>query len=144
MGTKHCRECELDIPCGKFHVYVIELDQEILSEKRFRDKNPEPPMDNSLPCYYVGYTNHTPRCRFTQHQESVGQTGPVKHRCDCMNPGNIKERNGWGHQFAEYNKWLKGRMFKINNPFETQDEAKKKEIWLADELRKKGHGVWQN
>ncbi len=41
-----------------YNVYVIELDKEVLSSKKFREKNPC--MNTGKACFYVGQTTHDP------------------------------------------------------------------------------------
>jgi hypothetical protein len=49
-----------------YNVYVIELDKEVLTSKKFRDINPN--MNPRRACYYVGQTTHDPITRFKQHK----------------------------------------------------------------------------
>ena len=44
------------------NIYVIELDKEVLSKKKFREANPD--YEEGKPCVYVGMTNKTPEERF--------------------------------------------------------------------------------
>ena len=46
-------------------IYVIELRKEVLSNKKFREKNPN--YKPGKPCVYVGMTGKSPEERFQQH-----------------------------------------------------------------------------
>ena len=48
------------------NIYVIELDEQVLEKKKFREANPDY-VDDS-PCVYVGVTSKTPEERFEQHK----------------------------------------------------------------------------
>ena len=63
---------------------------------------------------------NTPAARFKDHEE-----GHKANRYACC-----------------YGLWLRKRLFQHYNPM-TYDEAVKKEVKLAERLRKKGHVVWQ-
>lgn len=103
-----------------YHVYVIELDKEVLSSKKFRVRNPH--MNPRLACYYVGQTIHDPIVRFQQHKRGYKANRLVK----------------------KYGVRLVPRKFKRYNPIEKREQAEQLERWLANKLRKKGHGVWSN
>jgi len=100
-------------------VYIIELDPAVLEKKKFRDANPN--HDPKKPCLYVGMTGKTPDERFEQHKAGIKANRYVK----------------------EHGKWLRRKMYKEYNPM-TYEEACRKEVELAGELRRKGYAVWQN
>ena len=101
------------------NVYVIELDAKVMTNKKFLNANPN--FDPDKACYYVGMTGHTPRKRFNQHK------------------ANYKS-----NRFArEYGLWLRKKKFKKYNPM-TFEQAVEREKQLADDLRAKGHAVWQH
>ena len=103
-----------------YNVYVIELDKEVLSSKKFRVKNPN--MNIRKACFYVGQTTHDPITRFKQHK-----TGYKSNR------------------FAKkYGIRLEPRIFSKFNPIEKRKDAEFIEQWIAEKLREKGHGVWSN
>ena len=101
------------------NVYVIELDKRVLADPRFLKENPN--HDPEKACFYVGMTGRTPRKRFNQHK------------------ANYK-----ANRYArKYGLWLRKRRFQRYNPM-TFEDAVKKEKELAEELRAKGHAVWQH
>ena len=103
-----------------YNVYVIELDKEVLTSKKFRVRNPK--MNTRKVCYYVGQTTHDPATRFKQHKMGYK-----------------------ANRFAKkYGIRLVPRKFKKYNPIAKREEAERIEQWLANKLRKKGHGVWSN
>lgn len=106
-------------PARTFSVYVVELDKEVLSIPKFVKANPD--HDPEKACFYVGMTGLDPEERFKNHKS--------------------------GHKANRYVKkhglWLRKKMFKKYNPM-TREEAERKEAELAEELRRKGHAVWQH
>lgn len=103
-----------------YNVYVIELDKEVLTSKKFRDRNPH--LNPRKACYYVGQTTHDPITRFKQHKAGYK-----------------------ANRFArKYGIELKTRKFKKYNPIDKREEAERIEKLLTEKLRRKGHGVWSN
>lgn len=103
-----------------YNVYVIKLDKEVISSKKFREKNPR--INTRKACYYVGQTSHDPITRFKQHKTGYKANSFVKR----------------------YGIDLVPRKYKKYNPIQKRDEAEQIEQWLTNKLRKKGHGVWSN
>jgi predicted GIY-YIG superfamily endonuclease len=103
-----------------YNVYVIELDKSVLSSKKFREKNPR--LKPRLACYYVGQTTHDPETRFDQHKTGYKANRFVK----------------------KYGIRLVPRKFRKYNPIVNRKDAETIEQWLAEKLRKKGHGVWSH
>lgn len=103
-----------------YNVYVIKLDKQVLSSKKFRKKNPC--MKTRKACYYVGQTGHKPEIRFKQHKDGYKSNSFVKR----------------------YGLKLVPRKFKKYNPIKKRKDAEQIEKWLANKLRKKGYGVWSN
>ena len=103
-----------------YHVYVIKLDKDVLTSKKFREKNPH--MNTRKACFYIGQTTHDPATRFKQHKQGYKANSFVKR----------------------YGIRLVPRKFKKYNPLATREEAEYMERWLAEKLRNKGHGVWSN
>ena len=101
------------------NVYVIELDKKVLEIRRFREANPN--CDPELACFYVGRTGLTPEERFRQHLEGI-------------RPNRYARK---------YGRWLRRRLYQKYNPM-TFEDADKKEKELAEQLRAKGHAVWQH
>lgn len=96
-----------------YSVYVIELDQEVLINEKFKTANLH--CEPNPVCLYVGMTGKTPDERFSQHKMGYKACKYVK----------------------KYGLYLRRKMFEKYNPM-TFEEAKAKEISLALELRKKG------
>jgi len=103
-----------------YNVYVIKLDKEVLTSKKFREKNPH--MNPKLACYYIGQTTHDPDIRFKQHKAGYKANRFVK----------------------KYGLKLIPRKFNKYNPIQKRKEAEQIERLLTEKLRKKGHGVWSN
>ena len=103
-----------------YNVYVIELDKEVTSSKKFREKNPF--MKSRKSCYYVGQTTHDPETRFQQHKMGYKSNRYVK----------------------KYGLKLVPKKYKKYNPIKKRKEAETVEQWLTNKLRKKGYGVWSN
>jgi predicted GIY-YIG superfamily endonuclease len=103
-----------------YNVYVIKLDKEVLSSKKFREKNPH--MNLQLACFYVGQTTHDPEIRFKQHKVGYKANSYVK----------------------KYGLGLVPKIFSHFNPITKRKEAEKIEQWITEKLREKGHGVWSN
>ena len=103
-----------------YNVYVIELDKEVLSSKKFRIKNPL--LNSRKACFYVGQTTHDPITRFKQHKEGYK-----------------------ANRFAKkYGLRLVPKIFSKFNPIAKRKDAEKIEKWITEKLREKGHGVWSN
>ncbi len=103
-----------------YNVYVIELDNAVLTSKKFREKNPH--MNPRKACFYVGQTTHDPYTRFQQHKTGYKANRLVK----------------------KYGCRLAPKIFSHFNPLATRNDAERVEQWIADKLREKGHGVWSN
>ena len=103
-----------------YNVYVIELDKEVLTSKKFRVKNPN--MNPRKACFYVGQTTHDPITRFKQHKAGYKANRFVK----------------------KYGLRLVPKIFSHFNPIAKRKDAEKAEQWIAEKLREKCHGVWSN
>ena len=103
-----------------YNVYVIELDREVLTSKKFREKNPN--MKPKGACFYVGQTIHDPETRFKQHKSGYKSNRYAK----------------------KYGLRLVPQIFSKFNPIAKRKEAEFLEQWIADKLRDMGHGVWSN
>ena len=102
----------------EYAVYVIELDPEVLDDRRFAAANPD--YVPGKPCVYVGMTGIRPVDRFLQHRTGY-------------------RANRYARRFGL---WLKNRLMK-RNPM-TRAEAQSWEVELARRLRNRGYAVWQN
>jgi len=104
---------------ARFSVYVIRLDGAVAEVRRFKEANPDRRLDK--PCVYVGMTGRAPEERLEQHRRGFKASSLVKRFGLSLIP-------------RLYLRW---------NPM-TYEQAKKKEVELAQRLRKRGYGVWQN
>ena len=101
------------------NIYVIELSQEILENRKFREANPD--YISGKPLAYVGMTSRTPEERFEQHKTGYKSARLVR----------------------KFGVRLKPRQYTTLNPM-TYDEAVKIEKRKTKQLRKRGWGVWSN
>ena len=104
---------------GLRNLYVIRLDDAVLLEQKFRERNPD--YRRGKPCVYVGETARDPETRFQQH-------------LDGYKAARIARR---------YGKYLMRKKYKHLNPVPAA-EAKAQEKALATALQRKGYGVWWN
>ncbi len=136
-----------------YHVYVVELDPEKFNPpKKFRKQNDHiwgpdgngPDKDTQF--FYVGQSAHEPECRFSQHKHCFGEN--IEHscicgmECTCCDDGHIIRKNMSNSWVRVHGLWLRKRKFSHYNPIDTQENAKKKEKWLAEKLRKQGHASY--
>ena len=104
-------------PC----VYVIQLNDIVRNDKKFLAKNPD--MEEDKVCVYVGSTGRDPETRFAQHLEGYRGSKYVKKFGERLRPDLVP---------------------KYENGFRNSREAEAAEVRLAERLRRRGHGVWQN
>ncbi len=101
------------------HLYVIELDREVLKFEEFVRANPQ--YRQGMPCLFVGETRHSPQKRFNYHL--VGYKS---------------------HEYVRrYARRLAPEYYARLNPV-SRDQAKEEERRLADSLRALGYAVWQH
>ena len=100
-----------------FHVYVVELDPAVRSERGVLSQNPK--SDPKKPCVYVGETGSTPEKRFEQHKKGI-----------------------WaGRKYVmKYGIRLMPELYEHLNPM-TETAALEMEKKLAMDLRQKGYTV---
>lgn len=103
-----------------YNLYVVDLDKDVLSVKKFRDMNPG--YIDDYPCVYVGQTAKSPDDRFDQHKAGIHANRYVK----------------------KYGLRLRYKLFEQYNPISTRKEAEYKEALLGEHLRKRGFAVWWN
>ena len=108
-------------PAQTHSVYAIELPAAVAMHKTFRDQNPH--YKEGQVCLYVGMTGLSAQQRYDQHR-----TGHKKAARPCKRYGVIR---------------LAEELFQELNPM-TYENAQLMEVQLAEELRQKGYGVWQN
>lgn len=121
-----------------FHVYVIELDDEVREVKEWQRRNPN---QEHSPCFYVGASGHSPTCRLNQHLHATTQ---YSTECICeFNIGRPVKSRG--------NKYVRKYCIDLADPsfrpkktvFRTMDEAVEAEEAFAKQLREEGYGAWQ-
>ncbi|HIF45963.1 MAG TPA: hypothetical protein EYQ73_04095 [Candidatus Poseidoniales archaeon] len=148
---KHCSMCEKGKPCGKYHLYVLTIDPRLKVGKtskknRFRQVNPTTHEEGEG--LYVGKCECAPKCRQSKHR-TYNPKKETLWTCYC---GKYKSSNLYKkyrdnptsiHNFlkGEYG-FLKPKLFKKLNPFETSAEAIEAEAKLAISLRENGYAVW--
>lgn len=103
-----------------YYVYVIRLDDAVLSSRAFHRNNPDAVRGRA--CFYVGQSSHPPESRFWQHKQGYKGNRFVKQFGLGLCPG----------------------LYERFNPIGTRREAERIEAELTKSLRRKGHGVWSH
>lgn len=101
-----------------YHVYVVELSDDVLYEPRFMKSNPD--YEDGKPCVYVGMTGLDPDIRFDKHKAGIQSNRFVR----------------------EYGLRLMPELYEVYNPM-PYEGAREMEVELAIGLREAGYGVWQ-
>ena len=109
---------EVGNPDGSHCVYVVRLDQEVTSTKKFIQANPQWPGDGL--CLYVGLTGLTPQERFENHQSGYKASRWVQRHGAGLLPSFYEPLNRMSWEMAQ-----------------SAEET------LAELLRARGHAVWQ-
>ena len=102
----------------RYHVYVVELSNDVLRNTRFMRSNPG--YQPGKPCVYVGMTGLDPDVRFDKHKAGIQSNRYVQ----------------------EFGQRLLPKLYELYNPL-TYDEARSLEVELGIDLREGGFGVWQ-
>ena len=103
----------------RHNVYVIQLDNDVLFEAKFKKANPS--YLTGKPCVYVAMTGHDPDTRFDQHKAGIKS-----------------------NKYAmKYGIRLMPEIYANLNPMPYGD-AQYMEVDLAIRLQQLGYGVWQN
>lgn len=105
-------------PAHRHHVYVVELDDRVWNEGRFRRANPDHELGK--PFVYVGMTGLDPDLRFDRHKAGVQANAFVQ----------------------KYGVRLLPDLYEVYNPM-PYEAAREMEVELAIALRERGFGVWQ-
>jgi hypothetical protein len=105
-------------PRARHHVYVVELDDRVWNNARFRRANPDYQLGK--PFVYVGMTGLDPDIRFDKHKAGI-------------------QANSFVQQFGLH---LLPALYERYNPL-TYEDARLMEVDLGIALRKAGYGVWQ-
>jgi len=101
-----------------YHVYVIELSDEVWNVGRFRRANPD--WQLGKPFVYVGMTGLDPDVRFDKHKAGIQANAYVQK---------------WGLR-------LLPQLYTMYNPM-PYEGARDMEVELGIALREQGYGVWQ-
>lgn len=101
-----------------YHVYVIELADQVWNNARFRRCNPD--YNLGKPFVYVGMTGLDPDVRFDKHKAGIQANSLVRQ---------------WGLH-------LLPQLYERHNPMAYQ-AARAMEVELGIALRARGYGVWQ-
>mgnify|MGYP001820939580 CR=1 FL=1 len=109
------------IQARSHHIYVIELKPSLLNKKQIAEANPHYRYRKDRPLLYVGMTGRSPKLRYKQH--CTGYKASRYTRTNCVR--------------------LRTELFEHLNPL-TYEEAVRKEVSYANELRRQGFAVWQS
>ena len=101
-----------------YNVYVVELDDRVWNEARFRKANPEHQLGK--PLVYVGMTGLDPDLRFDRHKADIQVNRYVR----------------------DFGLRLVPQLYDVYNPMPYR-AACEMEVELAIGLREAGYGVWQ-
>jgi hypothetical protein len=101
-----------------YHVYVIELDDQVWNSARFRQCNPDYQLGK--PFVYVGMTGLDPDVRFDKHKAGIQSNRFV----------------------FDHGLRLLPQLYAVYNPM-PYDAARDMEVELGIALREAGYGVWQ-
>jgi len=101
-----------------YHVYVVELSNDVLFNARFMRSNPDYQLGK--PCVYVGMTGLDPDVRFDKHKAGI-------------------QANRYVQKFGQR---LLPEIYALYNPL-TYEDARSLEVELGIDLREGGFGVWQ-
>lgn len=102
-----------------YHIYAIRLDDSVLERPTFLERNPG--YKPGKPCYYVGSSIYPPPVRFQKHKEGV-------------------KASRWVRDFGLWVAARKCRVLELEGP----DEPARSERCHAEQLRRRGYGIWQN
>ena len=105
-------------PALRYNVYVVELDDRVWNEPRFRKANSDHQIGK--PLVYVGMTGLDPDLRFDRHKADIQANRYVR----------------------DFGLRLLPRLYEVYNPM-PYAAACEMEVELAIGLREAGYGVWQ-
>jgi len=114
---------------NEYNVYVIGLYPSYAKTKKAKKQNPN--YIEGKPCVYVGYTSKTPEERYKQHI-----TGYVNKKGHKISSSTVEK-------FGYRRNGLRPKKYKKINPIHSKEIAMKKEVELAETLRKRGYCVCQ-
>ena len=102
----------------RYHVYVVELADNVWNEPRFRKANPDYQLGKAF--VYVGMTGLDPDVRFDKHKAGIQSNRYVR----------------------DFGLRLLPHLFEMYNPM-PREGAAEMEVELAIALREAGYGMWQ-
>jgi hypothetical protein len=105
-------------PALRYSVYVVELDDRVWNEPRFRKANPDHQIGK--PLVYVGMTGLDPDLRFDRHKADIQANRYVR----------------------DFGLRLLPQLYEVYNPM-PYAAACEMEVEVAIGLREAGYGVWQ-
>ncbi|MEO8524779.1 MAG: hypothetical protein ABI460_08680 [Caldimonas sp.] len=105
-------------PALRYNVYVVELDDRVWNEPRFRKANPDHVIGK--PLVYVGMTGLDPDLRFDRHKADIQANRYVR----------------------DFGLRLLPRLYEVYNPM-PYAAACEMEVELAIGFREAGYAVWQ-
>ena len=149
MTDRFCSKCTKKKSCGNRHVYVIELNKEVIRKPNFCPDIVRSSLTDKSKYFYVGETAHRPDCRYKQHV--ANRAGIRKYFiCNCFE-NNIKREFNTGNRGSKWVKdyhkkgGLRPEHFKSLNPIcGNQEDSKKVESELAKKLISMGHAAHFN
>ena len=145
--STHCPLCSAARRCGKYHLYVVELDYDLVKNWKFMQANPG--YKTGMDCLYVGSTSHTPVCRFAQHRMHAKKR-TLGYECTCDGKEVFHEFvRGGGHTRGSYYPGVYGLrlrpdLYFSRNPLPSQKAVMAAEAKLASDFRRLGYAVWQH
>ena len=106
------------MPKDHYHVYVVQLADQVWNVARFRKANPD--YTQGKPFVYVGMTGLDPDVRFDKHKAGIQANRFVQ---------------AWGVRLLPH-------LYEGLNPM-PYEAARQMEVELGIALRREGYGVWQ-
>ena len=105
----------------RYRLYVVQLRKSVLRSRGFKQANPR--YVTGKPCVYVGSTAKTPEQRLDVH---------------------MTDRTKGSSKVRRYGTGLLEWAYRDLSVFYTREGVEEAEAKYAEELRKRGWGVWQN
>ena len=117
-----------------YYLYVIGLKKSALKDSKCIKQNPDYEEGPYSRCYYVGASSEKPEIRYEKHISGYKNKRGVRTGSQIVRKHGFK-RNG-----------LRPKQYEHLNPVYARDfkEVVKKEVELAEKLRKRKHFVHQN
>ncbi len=150
---RYCKACGAKKSCDwqdQRHVYVIELQREVLQDKAFRRLYDTDTSNEGTRIFYVGQTQHQVECRYKQHRrKQAGRKAGRPLLCSCESgapqeipPSPYNRGNIFVRKYALKSGALRPEFFLHHNPISikgNKEAAKEMERKIAEKLRSLGH-----